>query len=203
MKNLYFTLAFILLLSACNQNTENPIIDEDPIITTNLSGKLQCLNGTPLGQLEITLSGLSGNNYTTSTDANGNYLFENIEEDNYTINFEDLTVYDYSSLEFNAIYSDLEDIVLNVREKTNIDHIAYNLINYEEGLTTYDMVLFDRLNNGDDLVEEIEMPWRYILTSELETNPAITNQLSVEVTASVELDITAIQFGDITGFTCQ
>lgn len=200
MKNFLTVLAISLLIFSCNKNSD---IDQNLVNTATLDGTLLCLNNNPLVGILITITDSNGVTQSSTTDASGHYSFNNLSEVDYTMSFVDPANYTYSQSEYAAIYQDLQDVVLAVRTKTNIDHIAYNLINYDDGLTTYDVLLFNKLSTGDILMSEIDFPWRYIFTSELDSNASITNQLVFTYTQDLDLDISAMFVGDNSGITCQ
>lgn len=210
MKNIVGLFLISVLLFSCTKDEplENePQVENETeteiIQNGDFTGTLKCIDNHPLVGVEMTLTDVDGNQQTVTTDANGDFSFLELSEQAYTISFEDPSIYPYSDEEYVAAYEDLQDIVLGVRAMTNIDHLAYNLVNYEDGLTSFDMLFIEKLRTGDYQLEDIDFPWRYVFSHDINDNAAITDQLSFTYVEDVNLDITAIFIGDNSGIACQ
>lgn len=202
MKNILAAFTFSLFLISCSDNSDI-IPEEDPLAVTALTGKLQCADNSPLANVTITIEDSNGLTFSTTTDGSGSYSFDNILEDDYLMSFVDPSFFNYSEQQFDDVAADMEDIIYGVTGKTNLDHIAYNIVNYEDGITTLDLVLLNKLKSGDLSMNEVDFPWRYVKTSDINTNSAITNVIEFNYTSDLVFDVTAIFVGDVSGLACQ
>lgn len=111
----------------------------------------------------------------------------------------------YTDAEYDVIIADLWDIVLKERNATNQDLIAYHMIDFDNKLTSYNVVLFTKLKQQQKSVTEF-MPWRLINHNDFDNNNIeIKDSLDIIVKDNEDLnfEILLIYLGDPAGITLQ
>lgn len=180
-----------------NESNDNTF---DGIVT----GSLSCLNGESSSLLMIKILDQNGNEFEVNLDAEGNFDFPYLQKGDYIMSFINDTYFEYDAAEYDSIIDRLEAIILGMDVATNIEILAYDFAESTVGLSSLDIVFFQRLKDGEIQVQDIEVPWRYVLTGEINTNSTITNELefSLDEAQKLDVNISAIYFGDTEGKFC-
>ncbi len=206
MKKVFVFVLSSLLIFSCSDGESDLVVPNETSsqITSAINGSLKCVNGNPIASVAVTFIDEAGNVSETTTDDQGNFSVSSLESGTYAIQFDNSQLYDYSFDEYQELITDLRKIILGEREHTTADQIAYHLINLEDGLTTFDQVLFERLRDGKDQLEDA-YPWRYITQEELDQDVVtISNvvHITIEDNQTSSIDIIGFFVGDPTGSTC-
>lgn len=121
IKNYFFILSiavFSLVLISCSK--------DDQVITTQngkstITGQLKFLDNTPASSARIELKSNSSGRYIYDTcDVNGNFFFEYLYKDNYTLTFRS-TSYDINTSYVSVSVNDNQNVVQDV-------YIRYNML---------------------------------------------------------------------------
>lgn len=178
---------------------------KDTLFTSNLIGNINCLDNKPMTGLTVSIKDDYGYEFKLESDALGNFNLPYIQKGQYILKFSNSNLPIYNSDDLDAIILRLNDIILGSSAATNIDYLAYNLIDYKNGLTTYDLLLFRKLRNNDLAIDQIKFPWRYAFTDSLNHTQVISDSLiiNLETAQKLSIHITPIFFGDPYGQFCK
>jgi len=136
-----------------------------PVITSPLSGVVNCINGDPKEGVTVNISGSDGSNWQEVTDVDGKFQLDNLPNVQYTfdLSYSDDDATAYSDAEAQQILDDMMDIILNVNQNTQlIDQLVYD-VNDSGAITTLDHVLFEKRYIDKEVVTPNPMwEWRYV-----------------------------------------
>lgn len=197
MKNVLLIFMMIGFFSCAKQEESNT--------TTSLSGELKCINDNALEGITVDAINDAGSVVSTVTNAVGEFTFPDLVTGNYKIHVRTANYYVYTNAEYDAIIADLWSIILGSKNSSKQDLIAYHMIDFENKLSTYDKVLFQKLKEQDYSIAEF-MPWRIIQRTEFDSgNLSAVDTIPVIVQENIAntVDILAIYVGDPQGTRCQ
>ena len=173
--------------------------------TTSLSGTLKCINDNPLEGVTVDATDENGTVTSTITDATGQFTFTGLNAGNYKIHARTANYYVYTDAEYDAILADVWSIVLGHKIATKQDLIAYHMVAFENKITSYDAVLFQKMKDGQNTVIDF-MPWRLIKMADFESgNIYAEDNISVQVEENMDtnVEILAFYIGDPAGNRCE
>lgn len=176
----------------------------DSTFAAQIIGQLNCVNNKPLEGLQLDVIDSKGYTFRLASDGFGNFNLPYIQSGRYVLTFTNGTLPAYTVDEYDIIISNVEDIVFGSRIASNVEKLAYNILNYDNGITTVDLLQFNKLKEGDLQLSDIDFPWRYVLTDSLDVATEISDSivLDLEIAQKLELHVTPIYFGDPLGQFC-
>ena len=204
MKNVLLIFMMIGFFSCAKEDAE--------VLTTSLSGTLKCINDNPLEGMTVDATDENGTVTSTITDATGEFTFAGLNAGNYKIHARTDTYYEYTGAEYDSIIADIRSMLLGPKNPRKQDLIAYHMINFEQKITSYDRVLFEKIKsqeislNGQPYLLTDYMPWRLIKIEDFDSGNIyaednITTTVIENATNTVE--ILAFYIGDPDGNRCQ
>jgi hypothetical protein len=214
---IYIISAFFLIPSCTkdccydgNLTTPDEVLDAvgsneltDTIFSAAISGTINSVNGKPIKNITIILTDTLGRDFKFITDNEGKFERTKLLSGKYNLRFENLSLYKYSFDEYNTIIDDMTDIIIGAKIATKAEKIAYHIVNFDDGITTWDSFHFTRFRDGqDDLINH--QPWRLISRSDYDNNNLkIQDNIEINVKENENFlsDILLIYVGDPTGYT--
>ncbi|HMU04492.1 MAG TPA: carboxypeptidase-like regulatory domain-containing protein [Saprospiraceae bacterium] len=197
MKNVLLLLLMIGMFSCAKEDAS--------VLTTSLSGSLKCINENPLEGMTVDATDENGTVTSTITNATGEFTFAGLNPGNYKIHARTDNYYVYTDAEYDTIIADVWALILGQKNPRKQDLIAYHMIDFDNKITTYDKLLFQKMKDQEYTVIDY-MPWRLIKMDDFESgNIYAEDNITTTVVENVEtnVEILAFYIGDPDGNRCQ
>ncbi|HMR89132.1 MAG TPA: carboxypeptidase-like regulatory domain-containing protein [Saprospiraceae bacterium] len=197
MKNVLLLLLMIGMFSCAKEDAS--------VLTTSLSGTLKCINDNPLEGMTVDATDENGTVTSTITNATGEFTFAGLNPGNYKIHARTDNYYVYTDAEYDTIIADVWALILGQKNPRKQDLIAYHMIDFDNKITTYDKLLFQKMKDQEYTVIDY-MPWRLIKMDDFESgNIYAEDNITTTVVENVEtnVEILAFYIGDPDGNRCQ
>ena len=180
--------------------------------TATLNGVVNCINGDPKEGVSVKITDTDGNVWNETTDANGQFLLNDMPNVEYTIEFDfvddDATA--YTLAEAQQILLEMKDFILGINSDFQlIDALVYDA-NDSGALTTLDIVLFEKryVERNPSTTHPI-WDWRFIAVeeSQIVTSNSFNypSNLTIQMyqpNATADLEYIAVRVGDRHGVAC-
>ena len=183
-----------------------------PVVTSPLSGVVNCIDGNPKEGVIINITGSDGSNQQKVTDSEGKFQLDNDPSVRYSFElaYSDIDADAYSDAEAQQILDDMMDIILGVNQDVQtIDELVYD-VNETGAITTLDHVLFEKRYIDKEIVTPNPMwEWKFvgingspIVTSNSTAYPQNETINGYNPITTGDLEFIIMRAGDRTGVAC-
>ncbi len=219
MNKLLHLLALALLVVSCTNNCceDGTTIDQDeaitiinnndlndPLFSARIEGEMVCSESDYIAQTNLAATNEFGFAFETQMSTDGSFALGTLFAGQYTLRFDNPILPTYTTEEYETIIARINEIVLGMDTATDIEELAFNVVNFEDGITSFDMLIFMKLKDGEMTVDEIPFPWRFIIEDSIGTTTEISDSLSIVLAEEAVLDLLVrpIYIGDNQGKFC-